>query len=258
MRLEEPDAKRQRPDLAGVEGDFKVPDEDWEFTLPGTATYQAAGADQGQTLEACEAAGVAGKACSTATNERSDFEQEKNVDDIYGTLLNPTLVRKARQLELDWIKSREVYKRVPLRECIECTGKKPLCMKWVDTDKGDEERPNYRSRLVCGEVKKAKRPGEQLKASELFSSMPPLEGIKTLCSLCMSLEVSPKGKPLKLALWDISRARLYSDAQRDLYVELPPEDEQLETDTEPMCGLLLRCTGRKTRLRFGRKTTPNC
>eukprot|EP00971_Amphidinium_carterae_P195682 3883398-Amphidinium_carterae.1 len=66
-------------------------------------------------------------------------------------------------------------------------------MKWVDTDKGDATRPNYRSRLVCREVKKAKRP--QLKASELFSSMPPLEAIQTLCSLFMSLGVSPKGKP---------------------------------------------------------------
>eukprot|EP00971_Amphidinium_carterae_P271054 5378870-Amphidinium_carterae.1 len=70
--------------------------------------------------------------------------------------------------------------------------------------------------------------------------MPPLEATKMLCSLCMTLEASPKGKPLKLALWDISRAHLYGDAQRDLYVELPPEDAQLETDTEPMCGLLLR------------------
>eukprot|EP00971_Amphidinium_carterae_P237514 4715014-Amphidinium_carterae.1 len=56
----------------------------------------------------------------------------------------------------------------------------------------------------------------------------------------MTLGVSPKGKPLNLALRDISRAHMYGDAQRDLYIELPPEDAQLETDTEPMCGLLLR------------------
>eukprot|EP00971_Amphidinium_carterae_P105954 2098523-Amphidinium_carterae.2 len=131
MHLEKPEAKRQRPDLAGVEGDFEVPDEDWEFTLPGTATQEAASADRGQTLEAREAA--------------SAVEQDEYVDDIYGTLLNPELVRTARQLEVDWIKSREVYKRVPLSECFERTGKKPLSMKWVDTDKGDETRPNYRS-----------------------------------------------------------------------------------------------------------------
>eukprot|EP00971_Amphidinium_carterae_P149136 2956997-Amphidinium_carterae.1 len=60
--------------------------------------------------------------------------------------------------------------------------------------------------------------------------MPPLEAIKTLCSLCMTLGVSPKGKPLKLALWDISRAHLHGDAQRDLYVELPPEDDRHRAD----------------------------
>eukprot|EP00971_Amphidinium_carterae_P166955 3308758-Amphidinium_carterae.1 len=88
---------------------------------------------QGQRLEAREAA--------------SAVEQEEYVDDVYGTLLEPELVRKARQLELDWIKSREVYTRVPLSECLENIGKKPLSMTWVDTDKGDATRPNYRSRL---------------------------------------------------------------------------------------------------------------
>eukprot|EP00971_Amphidinium_carterae_P154263 3059445-Amphidinium_carterae.3 len=40
----------------------------------------------------------------------------------------------------------------------------------------------------------------------------------------MSLGVSPKVKPLKLAFWDIIRAHLHDDAWRDLYVDLPPED----------------------------------
>eukprot|EP00971_Amphidinium_carterae_P210839 4183627-Amphidinium_carterae.1 len=56
MQLEEPGAKRQRPDLAAVEEDYDVPDEEWEFTLPGTATHEAAGAARGQTLDAREAA----------------------------------------------------------------------------------------------------------------------------------------------------------------------------------------------------------
>eukprot|EP00971_Amphidinium_carterae_P322718 6414113-Amphidinium_carterae.1 len=77
LRLEEPEAKRQRPDLAGVEGDYDIPDEEWEFTLPGTAAQKAAGAAQGQTLEAYEAA--------------SAVEPEEYVDDIYGTLLNTDL-----------------------------------------------------------------------------------------------------------------------------------------------------------------------
>eukprot|EP00971_Amphidinium_carterae_P330282 6463234-Amphidinium_carterae.1 len=86
LRLDEPEAKRQRPDVAGVEGDYEEPDEEWEFTLPGTTAHEAAGAAE-------------------------PVEEEEYVDDVYGTLLQPELVRKARKLELDWIKSREVYKR---------------------------------------------------------------------------------------------------------------------------------------------------
>eukprot|EP00971_Amphidinium_carterae_P124394 2464079-Amphidinium_carterae.1 len=56
LRLDEPEAKRQRPDVAGVEGDFETPDEDWEFVLLGTVGYEPAGADQSDTLEAREAA----------------------------------------------------------------------------------------------------------------------------------------------------------------------------------------------------------
>eukprot|EP00971_Amphidinium_carterae_P234169 4646322-Amphidinium_carterae.1 len=137
LRLDEPEAKRHQPDVAGVEGDYEVPDEDWEFTLPGTATQEAARAARGQKLEAHEAA-------SAVEHEE---EEEEYVDDVYGTLLRPELVRDARQLELDWIKSREVYKRVHLKECFERTKKRPISMKWIDTDKGDQERPNYRSRL---------------------------------------------------------------------------------------------------------------
>eukprot|EP00971_Amphidinium_carterae_P104531 2070039-Amphidinium_carterae.2 len=167
---------------------------------------------------------------------------------------------------LSWIKSREVYKRVPLKDCFERTKKRPISMKRIDADKGDEERPNYRSRLVCRELRRevkkaAKKPGEELRASELFSSMPPLEAIKMLCSLRVTLELSPKKKPLKLALWDISRAHLYGDAQRDLYVELPPEDAQRSwTATWNRCADCFSeaCAALKKPRKFGRRTMPSC
>eukprot|EP00971_Amphidinium_carterae_P221336 4394029-Amphidinium_carterae.1 len=54
MRLEEPDAKRQRPEVAAVEGDYDVSDEDWELTLPRTATHEAAGAARGEAASAVE------------------------------------------------------------------------------------------------------------------------------------------------------------------------------------------------------------
>eukprot|EP00971_Amphidinium_carterae_P318991 6340822-Amphidinium_carterae.1 len=68
MRLEEPESKRQKPDVA------EVPDEEWEFTLPGAAGHQAASADR-----------------ATAQESASADELDEYIDDVYGTLLKPEL-----------------------------------------------------------------------------------------------------------------------------------------------------------------------
>ncbi len=49
--------------------------------------------------------------------------------------------------------------------------------RWVDTNKGDEEKPEYRCRLVVKEIKKDKR-------EDLFAAMPPLEVKRTSFSVC--------------------------------------------------------------------------
>ena len=49
-------------------------------------------------------------------------------------------------------------------------------MRWVDTNKGDDERPQYRRRLVAQQVR--------CKGSEaVFAAMPPAEAIRTIASL---------------------------------------------------------------------------
>eukprot|EP00971_Amphidinium_carterae_P078911 1561324-Amphidinium_carterae.1 len=50
-----------------------------------------------------------------------------------------------------------------------------LC--WVDTNKGDELRPNVRSRFCAREIKKAMPSHTRLDSAELFSGMPPLEAL---------------------------------------------------------------------------------
>ena len=104
------------------------------------------------------------------------------------------------------------------------TGKGPITLKWIDRNKGDREHPNYRSRIVVREVKKqhGALPGHML-----FSSMPPLEAVKILCSELATRKKNKKGKDLRLALYDVlSRAHLYGEARREIYVTLPPGDEQ--------------------------------
>ena len=49
-------------------------------------------------------------------------------------------------------------------------------MKWVDTNKGDDQSPNYRSRLVAREVR-------QHWEQAIFAPTPPLEALRTILSI---------------------------------------------------------------------------
>ena len=71
------------------------------------------------------------------------------IDDQSGEPLVPALVRKARMEEMEYFRSMNVYRKVPIAECIEKTGRKPIAVRWVDINKGDTVNHNYRSRLVA-------------------------------------------------------------------------------------------------------------
>ena len=75
-------------------------------------------------------------------------EEESTWDAVKGGYLDPEEVRKARAEELDWARKSDMYDVVPRTEAFEVTGKRPVDLKWVDTNKGDPQNPVYRSRLV--------------------------------------------------------------------------------------------------------------
>ena len=69
-----------------------------------------------------------------------------------------------------------------------------------------------------------------------FNAMPPLEALKILLSLMVTLKVSKRNrKLLKVRLIDISRAHFYGQAQREVFVTLPEGDQE-----EGKVGLLLK------------------
>ena len=72
------------------------------------------------------------------------------------------------------------------------------------------------------EVKKAKRPEEQVRVQETFAPTPPLECVQLLLSLFMTKR--PGMKKRKLGVWDISRAHFMGRAEREIYIQLPVED----------------------------------
>ena len=90
---------------------------------------------------------------------------------------------------------------------LEETGKAPIGVKWVDTNKGDKERPEFRCRLVAKEIKKDKR-------EDLFAATPPLEAKRVLFSLLASMP------EMRLDFIDVVRAYFQAKARRDVYVDL--------------------------------------
>lgn len=161
-----------------------------------------------------------------------DVKDDEIWDSVTGTLLDPIKVWEAREEEMKWVKKQELWDVVDESQCWSETGKGPITLKWVDRNKSDDQKPNYRSRLVVREVKRATTP---LAEHESYSAMPPLEALKVLLSLMSSKQFSTRGKRYKLGLIDISRAHFYGQSKRRVYCTLPEGQEQAGK-----CALLKR------------------
>ena len=117
-----------------------------------------------------------------------------------------------------------VFKVVDEKECY-VNGCEPLMLKWVDKIKSEK----CRSRLVCREINRAKDRDEQLGPEDVFSPMPPSEGLKLLVSTMMTGhdDGDHVDGPFEMATWDVSRAHFYGEARRWIYTFLPEGHEQV-------------------------------
>ena len=71
------------------------------------------------------------------------------MDDVRGGAIYLKLTRAAREEEMNYLIDKKKYKLAKVQECWEKTGKAPTTIRWVDTNKGSEEEPVIRSRLVA-------------------------------------------------------------------------------------------------------------
>ena len=104
-----------------------------------------------------------------------DEDDEIYYDDITGIELPRDLIKKARDEELKWVHDIKLYDNVPRQQAID-KGIKPISVRWVNVNKGDDQNMNVRCRLVGRELKAKTK--EALLAHELFRAMPPWEMIK--------------------------------------------------------------------------------
>ena len=179
--------------------------------------------------------------------------------------LAPEKVREARKLEMEYLKKQAVYEKGPTSEAFKVTGRRPIPVRWLDTEKGDPTKPNFRSQLVVKDIKATKSESEQLPQNLLFSSTPPLESMRLLCSLMSTQKLSKRGLRTKAEALDYmghQQSTLLRHSEKDhlLYIELYPMK---------MCrtrNLMRRnvvywwspCMERRTHAIFGRVITPAC
>ena len=93
------------------------------------------------------------------------------VDAVTGQPLVKELVMAARAKELSYFDEKGVWRKRPREEAFQRTGKGPITVRWIDVNKGDDDEPNYRSRLVAREIRKN---GED----PIFAPTPPLESLR--------------------------------------------------------------------------------
>ena len=89
-------------------------------------------------------------------------------------------------------------------------------VRWVDRNKGSDDHPEVRSRLVAQEFASKDREG-------LFAATPPLGAARAMLSLAASQRGRRPG-PYQIMLLDVKQAFLYGNIQRRVYIELPSED----------------------------------
>ncbi len=144
----------------------------------------------------------------TWLNENQDAV--KAWDDVTGKELNAQKVREARKLEIEFFRKMGVYRKVK-RAWVKGRGEKVIGVRWIDINKGDNENPDYRSRLVAKDFKTGDRP-------DLFAATPPLEALKMIISIAAS------DPTLRIMINDVRRAYFHAPVRRPVYVELPGED----------------------------------
>ena len=91
-------------------------------------------------------------------------------DDLTKQPLIDTLVHEARRKELEYFAQKQVWLKVPRQQCYQTTGRPPISVRWVDVNKGDDEHPRYRCRLVARQIKALEGPNALFLSNSLLRS----------------------------------------------------------------------------------------
>ena len=98
-------------------------------------------------------------------------------DDVHGGALPIEEVRKAQKEEVTYMQRMKIWELRPIEECYEKTGKEPVSVWWVDTNKGTFDHLNIRCSLAARDFK-----GKYKLRDDLFAETPSLEVVRMILS----------------------------------------------------------------------------
>ena len=93
--------------------------------------------------------------------------------------------------------------------------------RWIDINKGDDENPVDRSRLVGKEFNTGEMDG-------IFAGTPPLEAMRCLNHEAAAIRQAQDTHTKNMMINDVARAFFEAPAVRQVCVELPEEDQTPE------------------------------
>ena len=82
----------------------------------------------------------------------------------------------ARKKDIDYVKTKQVWSIRSINEARRIMGRAPISVRWVETNKGDDENPNISSRLVAREIRQAGQ-------DSIFDPTPPLESLRMILTM---------------------------------------------------------------------------
>ena len=117
-------------------------------------------------------------------------------DDVIGNQINQKMAIAERKLEMECFKRMKAYTKVQRQQAL-ANGHKIISTRWLDVNKGDQAKPDYRARLVGREIDTETR-------LDLFGDTPPLESLRVICSLSASHQ--DREDPFVILSVDVKRA----------------------------------------------------
>ena len=98
---------------------------------------------------------------------------------------DPDKIPSARIAEVEQMRRIGVYQEATETECLR-DGWTPRLVRWVDTNIGDEQTEQSRSRAVLQETRTRGASGENGDLTSTFAVFPFSEALKAMTSMCMS------------------------------------------------------------------------